>query len=261
MSGTWSLTALRYGSRMTTRADVFLRYPHYHEPDGPQEMAYYLWVLRDDTRTIVVDTGYSADGAGRRGRQFLVSPLDALRRAGVHVAAVDLVLTTHLHYDHAGHLDAFGDTPVLVPRAELEFWTGPLAGRTQFAAHIEPAEISALAARAESGAVTLMDAEHEVAPGLMAVEVGGHSPGQTILLIQGGEGPIVLASDAVHFYEELERDRACAVLVDLARVYRAYDTIREHVENGARLVAGHDPLVMDRFPRLEVDPELGVLVA
>lgn len=261
MSGTWSLTALRYGSRMTTRADVFLRYAEYHEPDGPQEMTYYLWVLRDDAQTIVVDTGYSAQGAGRRGRQFLVSPLDALRRAGVDPGAVDLVLNTHLHYDHTGHLDAFGDAPVLVPRTELEFWTGPLGGRTQFAAHVEPAEISALAARAETGAVTLMDAEHEVAPGVVSVEVGGHSPGQTILVIQGRQGPIVLASDAVHFYEEVERDRACAVLVDLARVYRAYDTIREHVDRGARFIAGHDPLVMDRFPRLEMDPELGVLVA
>lgn len=259
----WSLTALRYASRMTTRADVFLRYDAYGEPDGPQEMTYYLWVLRDDSRTIVVDTGFSAAGGGRRGREFVVKPLEALRRAGVDPAAVDAVVNTHLHYDHTGHLDAFGDAPVLVPRTELEFWSGPLAARAQLGAHIEPAEVEALAARARTGAgaVTLMDTEHEVAPGVVSVEVGGHSTGQAILLVDGVGGPIVLASDAVHFYEEVDRDRACAILVDLARVYRAYDTIREHVDRGARLVAGHDPLVMDRFPRLEVDPELGVLVA
>jgi glyoxylase-like metal-dependent hydrolase (beta-lactamase superfamily II) len=257
----WSLTALRYASRMTTRADVFLRYDAYGEPDGPQEMTYYLWVLRDDSRTIVVDTGFSAAGGGRRGREFVVKPLEALRRAGVDPAAVDAVVNTHLHYDHTGHLDAFGDAPVLVPRTELEFWSGPLAARAQLGAHIEPAEVEALAARARAGAVTLMNAEHEVARGVRSLEVGGHSPGQTILLIDGFEGPIVLASDAVHFYEEVERDRACAILVDLPRVYRAYDTIREHVHRGARFVAGHDPLVMDRFPRLEVDSELGVLVA
>jgi hypothetical protein len=32
----WTLTALRYASRMTTRSDVFLRYGQYGEPDGPQ---------------------------------------------------------------------------------------------------------------------------------------------------------------------------------------------------------------------------------
>jgi glyoxylase-like metal-dependent hydrolase (beta-lactamase superfamily II) len=261
MSGRWSLIALRYASRPTTRADVFLRYGEYREPDGPQEMTYYLWVLRSGERTLVVDTGYSAASGGRRGRGHLVAPLDALSRAGVDPQGVDLVVNTHLHYDHTGHLDAFGDAPLLVNRTELEFWTGPLASRTQFAAHIEPDEVRALADRARSGRVTLMGGEHEVAPGVVAIEVGGHSPGQTILVIDGEEGPIVLASDAVHFYEEVERDRACAILADLTRVYRAYDTIREHVARGARMVAGHDPLVMDRFPRLDADPELGVRVA
>jgi glyoxylase-like metal-dependent hydrolase (beta-lactamase superfamily II) len=261
MSGKWSVAALRYASRMTTRSDVFLRYGQYGEPDGPQEMTYYLWVLRSDSQTIVVDTGFSAAGGARRGREFLVEPLEALRLAGVDPAGVDVVVNTHLHYDHTGHLDAFHSAPVLVPRSELEFWSGPLAARAQLGAHIEPSEVAALARRAGSGAVTLMEREHEVASGVVSLEVGGHSPGQTILLVDGARGPILLASDSVHFYEEVERDRACAVLVDLARVYRAYDTIREHVDRGARLVAGHDPLVMNRFDRLESDPELGVLVA
>ena len=257
----WSLTALRYGSRMTTRSDVFLRYGQYGEPDGPQEMTYYLWVLRSDTQTIVVDTGYSASGGGRRGRAFLVQPLEALQRVGVDPQSVDMVINTHLHYDHTGHLDAFGDAPVLVNRTEFEFWTGVYAERAQFAAHIETSEVNALAERVQSGAVTLLDRETEVAPGITVAEVGGHSPGQTILFIEGQHGLIVLASDAVHFYEEVERDRACCVLADLELVYRAYDIIRAGVRAGGRLVAGHDPLVMDRFPRLESDPELGVLVA
>jgi glyoxylase-like metal-dependent hydrolase (beta-lactamase superfamily II) len=258
MSAGWTLTALRYASRMTTRSDVFLRYGQYGEPDGPQEMAYYLWVLRNGERTVVVDTGFSAAGGGARGREFLVSPLDVLRRAGVDPGSVELLIVTHLHYDHTGHLDAFAETPTVVSASEIAFWTGPLAGRAQFAAHVETDEVRGLADRSE---LTLITGEQEVAPGVVSIEVGGHSPGQTILAIEGQSGPILLASDAVHFYEEVERDRACGVLHDLARVYGAYDTIRRHVGRGARLVAGHDPLVMDRFPRLESDPELGVLVA
>jgi glyoxylase-like metal-dependent hydrolase (beta-lactamase superfamily II) len=261
VSGAWTVTALRYASRMTTRSDVFLRYGQYDEPDGPQEMAYYLWVLRDGAQTIVVDTGFSAAGGGVRGRSFLVAPLQALQRAGVDPRTVDMVINTHLHYDHTGHLDAFGDAPVLVNRTEFEFWTGAYAERAQLGAHIEPAEVQALAERVTSGAATLLDRETEVAPGVTVAEVGGHSPGQTILFIAGEQGPIVLASDAVHFYEEVDRDRACAILVNLELVYRAYDIIRAGVRAGGRLVAGHDPLVMDRFPRLESDPELGVLVA
>jgi glyoxylase-like metal-dependent hydrolase (beta-lactamase superfamily II) len=259
-AGRWNVLALRYASRPATRSGVFYRYDEYGEPDGPQEMAYYLWVLRSERATVLVDSGYSARGGEHRRRGHIVAPLEALAAAGVRPEHVDLVVNTHLHYDHTGHLDAFADVPLLVNRTELEFWTGPMAAREQFAVHVEPEEIARVA---ERGDLRLVDGRHDVAPGIVAIEVGGHSPGQTILVVDGVEAPVVLASDAVHFYEEVERDRACNVLVDLERVYRAYDTIRTLVdERGARLLAGHDPLVMDRFPRLPgAAADIGVRVA
>jgi glyoxylase-like metal-dependent hydrolase (beta-lactamase superfamily II) len=259
MSG-WEVLALRYAARPVTRSGVFYRYEEYGEPDGPQEMTYYLWLLRNAERTILIDSGYSAAGGARRNRGHVVAPLDALARVGVAPGDVDLVVNTHLHYDHTGHLAPFDGVPLLVNRTELEAWTSPLGARPQFAIHVEPDEIAAVAARDD---LVVMGAEHEVAPGIVALEVGGHSFGQTILVIEGEQAPVILASDAVHFYEELERDYACAVLTDLGRVYAAYDQIRTLAdERGARVVAGHDPLVMDRFPRLTgANADLGVRVA
>lgn len=253
------MLALRYASSPTSRADVFYRYAGHGEPDGPQEMAYYFWVLRNADATILVDTGYSAAARDRRGRRYLVPPLEALRQIGVRLDDVDLVLNTHLHYDHTGHLGTFAGRPLLVNRTELETWSGPLARRPQYAAHIEPDEVSQVAARARAGKVTLIGGEHRVADGVLAIEVGGHSPGQTILAVEGELGPVVLASDAVHFYEEVDRDMACGIFVDLERVYKAYDTIRARLgERGARLLAGHDPAVMERFEPLTEAPALGV---
>src|SRR5689334_10609666 len=60
-------------------------------------------------------------------------------------------------------------------------------------------------------------------------------------------GPVVLASDAVHYYEELERDRPFSIVASLADMYAAFDQIRELAGGGARVVAGHDPLVAERF--------------
>jgi len=259
MSG-WEVLALRYAARPVTRAGVFYRYEEYGEPDGPQEMTYYLWLLRREGRTILVDSGYSAAGGANRKRGHLVPPLEALARVGVQPADVDLVVNTHLHYDHTGHLADFAHAPLAVNATELRSWTSPMGGRAQFAIHVEPDEVAAVAARDD---LVLMGAEHEVADGIVALEVGGHSFGQTILVVDGEQAPVVLASDAVHFYEELERDRACAVLTDLERVYGAYDRIRAIAdERGARVLAGHDPLVMDRFPRLSgANAELGVRVA
>ena len=58
----------------------------------------------------------------------------------------------------------------------------------------------------------------------------------------------MLASDALHFYEEVERDRPFAIIADLPAMYRAYDTLAQLASQpGTHLVAGHDPAVRDRF--------------
>jgi hypothetical protein len=51
----------------------------------------------------------------------------------------------------------------------------------------------------------------------------------------------------VHYFEELERDRPFSIVASLADMYAAFDQIRELAHGGARVVAGHDPLVAKRF--------------
>ena len=115
-------------------------------------------------------------------------------------------------------------------------------------------------AACERGRARTLGARTELAPGVTAIDVGGHSPGQLILAVETDGGPVVLASDAVHLYEEYERDRPFEVVADLAEMYRAYDVIRDLCRRpGAVMVPGHDPEVMDRFARLE-GPAAGVAV-
>lgn len=83
--------------------------------------------------------------------------------------------------------------------------------------------------------------------------VGGHTPGQLVAQIavrdeDGEPGAVVLAADALHFYDELELDRPFFVVADLADMYRGFDVLREMCEDPGRvLVAGHDAEVPQRF--------------
>lgn len=239
----YEVLAVRYGALRARRSELFYRYEAYGEPDAEVEMAYYFWVLRRDHRTILVDTGFDVAAGQRRGRTCLVPPVEALRASGVEPESVSTVVVTHFHYDHIGNLGAFPGAELVVPRAELEFWTGTLAERAHFAAHVESAEIARIEHAVQEGRVRETEGTEEILDGVTAIAVGGHSPGQLVIVV----GDVVLASDAIHFYEEQRLQRPFAVMASLVEMYRAYDLIGEL---GSVVVPGHDPRVMERFERV-----------
>jgi glyoxylase-like metal-dependent hydrolase (beta-lactamase superfamily II) len=225
--------AVRYGTLSATKGDL------YHEFDSGerQSLDYFFWILRYDDFTVLVDTGFDPAVAARRGRQCLVAPVEAVAR--LDLPPVTRVVVTHFHYDHVGNLPAFAGAELLVPARELEFWTSDAGRDPAFAGHVEAAEVEWIAA-AEPATYAGGD---EVAPGVKALSLPGHTPGQMGLVADG----LVLASDAVHFYEELEQRRPFWLFTDLAAMRASYEVLDDA---GGVMVPGHDPLVMDRFPRV-----------
>ena len=249
MTPGYEVLAVRYGTRTTTRSETFLNFHVYGEPDAEIGMDYYFWVVRNAERTIVVDCGFGAGPGERRRRTMLVDPVEALAALGIDAAAVDTLVVTHAHYDHIGNLDRFPSAEIVLARRELEFWTGPYASRLQFSHSTEADELRLLADAASAGRVRLVEETLDLAPGFELVVVGGHTPGQMVARVATGDGGAVLAADALHLYEELERDRPFFVVADLVGMYRGFDVLAEMTEDpGHVLVAGHDAAVTERFP-------------
>jgi glyoxylase-like metal-dependent hydrolase (beta-lactamase superfamily II) len=243
----YEVYAIRYATRSVTKSGVYYHFEAYGEPDAEIGMDYFFWLLRDGDRTVLVDCGYEVAGGERRGRTTLCPPAEALARAGVEPGDVSHLILSHLHYDHTGLAGEFRETPMTVHRRELDFWTGPLATKPQLVELIEPEEIATIAG---APYLSVLDGgSANVDDGIEAICVGGHSPGQLVLVVEATNGPVVLASDAIHYYEELERDWPFAVLVDLAEIYEGYATLRElGARPGAVVLPGHDPEVCRRYP-------------
>jgi glyoxylase-like metal-dependent hydrolase (beta-lactamase superfamily II) len=251
---------VRYGTRSTSRSDIFLHYQLYGEPDAAAEMDYFFWVLRSPEVTTLVDCGFNADSGARRGRTMLCAPVAALRQLGIEPADVSLLIATHGHYDHIGNLDAFAAAEVIMSGREYDFWTGPLATQPVFATSAEASDIDALRRVEAAGRLRLLrgprgQVRAEVAPGVEVIEVGGHTPGELIVIVRTGDGSAVLASDALHYYEEILLDRPFTHVTDLPAMFTGYELLRSLARDESHyLVAGHDPEVMERYPAVDGVP-------
>lgn len=246
--------AVRYADRELMLSECYYGWSLYGVPDAPVVMSYFFWVLEPlhdaACGPVVIDTGFAA--ARSAGRIPRITPAEGLALLGIEPADVERLVISHMHYDHIGNLGLFGQAKITIAARDYEFWArDPVAARVQFSHHTDWNGVDLLRRAEAEGRLELVGQETELAPGLTALDVGGHSPGQLIFDIAGEDGPVSLASDAVHYYDELEDDRPFLIFSDLGDVYRGYERLRERVAAGAVLVPGHDPAVMQRFPRLD----------
>lgn len=239
----------KYGTRIGRRSEVYLNYALYGEPDADIGMDYFVWVIRGPERDIVVDTGFSPEGGAKRNRTTLMSPGELLRRLGVDPDGIEQVVITHGHYDHIGNLDLFPRAEFVIAEEEYAFWTSRHARRRQFHHSVEDVEIERLRALHEAGRVRTYRERIELAPGVEVIRIGGHTPGQSAVLAATADGPVLLASDAIHYYEEYERDMPFMSAAHLVEMYEGFDTVRDMLADGraTHLVSGHDPATLERF--------------
>jgi glyoxylase-like metal-dependent hydrolase (beta-lactamase superfamily II) len=127
--------AVKYGHRVTTRAESYLNFHLYGEPDGDLDIDYYFWVIKDGDSVILVDTGFAPEVGDRKRRAHYTTPAEVLPALGIGTGDVSAVVISHAHWDHTGNVRQFPRAQLVMAEAEYTFWTSPLAGRAQFAAH------------------------------------------------------------------------------------------------------------------------------
>jgi len=241
----YDVYALRYATVDRRASENFLQPV---EPDAPMPMDYFVWLVRGGGRVFVVDTGFAQEAADRRGRRLLRSPAEALALLDVRTAAVEDVIITHLHYDHAGNLGLFENARLHVQEEEMAYATGPrmLDDRRRHA--FESADVSAMLHRLYAGRVVFHRGEATLAPGLSVHRIGGHTRGLQVVRVATRRGWVVLASDAAHFGANIRRRNPFPVFDDLDAMLAGYDRVEGLASSPAHVIPGHDPEVLRLYP-------------
>lgn len=245
----YEILALKYGRHAKrTRADNFMS-PDDHA--APQPIDYFVWVIRNASRTILVDTGFDHAEAKLRDRVLDREPVEALALLGIAADSIADVVVTHLHYDHAGTLDRFPAARFHIQEAEMAYATGRCMCEEAMRKPFSVEHVCGLVRKVYSGRVRFHDGDGEIAPGVSVHKCPGHSKGIQSVRVMTAGGPVVLASDVIHLYENLERRKPFSITVDVEATLRSYDRLEALAGERARIVPGHDPLVLERYPALD----------
>ena len=241
----YELFAIRYAMREARRADHFIGGdPH----DGPMSMDYFVWVAKGPERAFVIDTGFTAEIAKKRGRNHLRDPIEALKLVGVDGDTVQDVILTHLHYDHVGNFHRFPAAQFHLQEPEIHYATGRYMRHKKLAHSFEVEDVVGIVRLNYAQRVRLHDGMVEIGPGITLHPTGGHSAGLQFVRVHTRRGWVVLASDVTHFYENLETQRPFTTAFHVGEMLEGFDRLLAVAPSPDHIVPGHDPLVMQRYP-------------
>jgi len=248
----YEVYAIKYATLARTAAENFIGGdPH----DTSMRLDYYVWLARSSTRTVVIDIGFSESAGRRRKRELLRPPVESLKLLGVDAGEVRDVIITHLHYDHVGNFDQFPKATFHLQDLEMSYATGRHMAVGHFAYAYEVEEVVGMVRRVYQGRVTFHDGDAEIAPGLTVHHIGGHTLGLQSVRVWTRVGWIVLASDASHYYANMEEGRPFPIVVDIAKMADGWRKLRTLASAPQHVIPGHDPLVMHRYraPRPDLE--------
>src|SRR3954452_13640079 len=140
-------------------------------------MPVYVHVIEHPDARVLVDTGMTQLHplvADMDPRLVLLS-----EQAEFDLAGVDIVVNTHLHFDHCGGNDLFAGRPIYVQRQELD------DARSQDDYTIRE-WVDARGVR-----YVPVDGELELLPGIRLVPAPGHTRGMQVVLVETGGRPVV----------------------------------------------------------------------
>jgi glyoxylase-like metal-dependent hydrolase (beta-lactamase superfamily II) len=241
----YEIYAIKYAHHARRASENFIGGdPH----DGPMPLDYFVWLVRGAGREIVVDTGFSAAMAAKRQRDHIRCPTEGLKLLGADAKSVKDVVITHLHYDHVGNFDLFPAAMLHLQDLEMNYATGRHMAQPVFQGAFEVEDVVGMVRRVYAGRVCFHDGDAEIAPGVSVHLIGGHTMGLQVVRVATRRGWVVLASDASHFYANMEQARPFPIVFSVADMVEGYRRLRELADSPGHIIPGHDPLVLERYP-------------
>jgi len=218
------------------------------------DIAMIYWLVRGNGHTILVDSGFYRPQFFRTWTvRDYETPDATLAKLGLKPADITDVVLTHMHWDHADGMDLFPNARIWLQKEEYTYYTGAAWQSSNGGKHggIEPDDVIALVKLNVAGRVSFVDGDDQmILPGIRCYTGGKHTWASQFVAVPTAAGIVVLASDNMYLYENLDKHRPIAQTLDADSNLRAQDRMRTLASDPRLIIPGHDALEFERFPKV-----------
>jgi glyoxylase-like metal-dependent hydrolase (beta-lactamase superfamily II) len=254
---TYEVFAIRYASIPDFPVNALIAGA---DPARKFNIAMTIWLIRGNGRNILVDSGFYRPQFFKQFKiDSFIKPSEAIAQPGIMPAGqpalkpedITDVVITHMHWDHADGMDLFPNARIWLQKDEYTYYTGPAWQEKGNHGGIDSDDVLATVKLNLAGRVHLINGDaQEILPGITCYIGGKHTFQSQFIGVNTKAGTVILASDNMYLYENLEKHVPIAQTLDADSNLRAQDRMKQLATSPRLIVPGHDPLVFEKFPKI-----------
>ena len=222
------------------------------DPARKMDIAMMIWLIRGNGRNILLDSGFYHDRFFKDWHvNDFIKPSDTLKPLGLKPEDITDVIISHMHWDHADGMDLFPNARIWIQKDELQYYAGEAWQTKEAHDGIDADDVLTLVKLNTQGRVGMVDGDaKEILPGITCYTGGRHTYASQYVGVSTAAGTVVLASDNMYLYENLEKHVPIAETLDAASNLRAQDRMKQIASSPGLIIPGHDPAVIAKFPNV-----------
>jgi glyoxylase-like metal-dependent hydrolase (beta-lactamase superfamily II) len=229
-----------------------------------EDFPVFCYLIEDGDKLLLVDTGMSdterADKYHHPGsyQPEGMSIIEQLQKNGYKPTDIDIVVFTHLHWDHCFYMDRFTNAQFIVNRKEYEFALNPIP---LYYKSYEAPELGIIRPF-EGLKINLVEGETEIIPGVRVFETPGHSIGHQAIEVDTNSGKYIIAGDAVFILDNLKPIPELQYNItppnryaNIIETWQSIEKIKNRAENEESILTCHDRSMLERVKN---NPLIGI---
>jgi glyoxylase-like metal-dependent hydrolase (beta-lactamase superfamily II) len=226
-----------------------------------EEFPVFTYLIEGGEKLVLVDTGMSdtkrADVYHHPGsyQPKGMSIVEQLHEIGYQTTDIDIILFTHLHWDHCFYMDKFTNAQFIVNKKEYDFAMNPIP---LYYKSYEAPELG-IVRPFEGLEMTLVEGETEILPGIRVFETPGHSVGHQAVEVDTNNGKYIICGDAIFILDNLKPIPEIHYNItppnryaNIVETWQSIEKIKNRAQSEDRIMTCHDTSMLARVKETPV---------